>query len=205
MRKRDLILLGIIAVLLICGFFLLRLVVAQKQAMGQMSTYNSQLAAAPRVWKDEANRWRSEAEATALEARTLRELVRAGDPKLNTLVKEFDGLKRTLKNLESYQSVKGETRMSVVVPIIRVDSTASRFEWSDKWSTISGTVLGDSAALEYEVRDSIDLVQYWDRTWFLGRKMYHSEIISHNPNTKVYQAQVIQKKKVGFIGRLLGH
>ena len=114
---------------------------------------------------------------------------------LQNLHAEFSGIKKSLANLENYTKTSEVTTIHKTVYITK-DST---FSYESKYDTIKGTIKDGRVNLTDIHRDSLIVVQYWDRTWFLGKKKYITEIKSSNPNTIVdYQRSIKTERKRGL-------
>jgi len=128
---------------------------------------------------------------------------------LQNLHNEFDGIKRSLKNLENYTKLSEVTTIHKTVRlkdtvIYLPDSskqTVKTFTYKDKFETIKEIISSDTVIMDIQHRDSLEVVQYWDRKWFLGKKKYYTEIKSANPNTVVdYQRSIKTERKRGLFG-----
>lgn len=126
---------------------------------------------------------------------------------LQELHREFDGIKKSLQNLENFTQTSQITTIHKTVKlkdttIVSVDSIrihATTFKYVDKWESISGIIISDSIQWDIAHKDSLKIVQYWDRKWFLGKKKYLTEIRSENPNTIVdYQRSIRAERKRGL-------
>lgn len=153
-----------------------------------------------KVWKGEDGLWKNNTKTIEVTKDNL------GDVKeLENLHKEFDGLKKSIKNLENYMSVTSSTTITKTIKvkdtIIYNDKDSSKtfvkhFAYKDKWQSDSVAIVGDSARFFHSNRDSLVIVGYWDRKWFLGKKRYFTEVKSYNPNTKIdYQRSIKIKRK----------
>ncbi len=154
------------------------------------------------IWKDESGKWRSKAEAIEVTNSELKNV-----KELEYLSEEFEGIKKSLKNLENYNKIGSTTTIDKTIKlkdtiIYTIDNQiikASTFQYNDKWDNISGIIVSDSIQWKVFHKDSLEVVQYWDRTWFLGKKKYFTEIKSANPNTKIdYQKSIKSKRKKGL-------
>ena len=154
------------------------------------------------TWKDESGKWRSKAEAVEVTNSELKNV-----KELEYLSEEFEGIKNSLKNLENYNKIGSITTIDKTIKlkdttIYTIDNQvikASTFQYNDKWDNISGIIVSDSIQWKVFHKDSLEVVQYWDRTWFLGKKKYFTEIKSANPNTKIdYQKSIKSKRKKGL-------
>lgn len=126
-------------------------------------------------------------------------------------VKEFQGLKSSLNNLQeatriNTQSIADFTttgKESPPVVINHVPHEAFTFENKDEYITETGTVVPDLKLVTSHITVNVPLegVVYWQRPHkFLfirwGKKKYFTEFKSHNPHTKITQIEslVIKSK-----------
>ncbi len=115
---------------------------------------------------------------------------------LQNLHKEFEGVKKNLKNLESYTQLSQVTTINKTIHI-----KDSVFTYTTKFDTIRGRISNDSVSLISKHYDKLKVVQYWERKWFLGKKTWDVEIKSDNPNTIItYQKSIMSKKKKNLLG-----
>lgn len=155
-----------------------------------------------KVWKDQYGYWRNRAETVEITKENLQDI-----KELQHLSSEFEGLKKNLKNLETYINANTVTEIHKTVKlrdstIYSVDSVPIRipvFSYKDKWESVRGAIVDDSITLNISHMDSLSIVQYWDRRWLLAKKKYFIEIKSDNPNTRiVYQKSIMVKRKKGL-------
>ncbi len=157
-----------------------------------------------KVWKGKDSLWVNNTKTIEVTKDNL------GDIKeLQNLPKEFEGLKKSIKNLENYMSVNSSTTITKTIKVKDTiiynakDSSKTfvkHFAYKDKWQRDSVAIVGDSARFFHSNRDSLAVVGYWDRTWFLGKKSYFTEIKSYNPNTKIdYQRSIKVKRKKSLL------
>ena|ERR1700753_3024516 len=165
------------------------------------STYQTE--GQSKSWQAKDSSWHNkaqDAEVTKSELEYLKEL--------QGLHSEFDGVKKSLKNLENYTGFSETTTIHKTIKlkdstIYNIDSSSLthtyKFDYKTKWDQISGSILGDSVDLKVTHNDSLEVVQYWDRKWLLGKKKYFTEIKSENPNTKInYQRSIKTQRKRGL-------
>jgi hypothetical protein len=152
-----------------------------------------------KVWKDKHDQWHSKAQELAVSNSTLKEMAKQ-DPDLIRLISEVKGIKKNLSNLQSY-NVAGthtETRFNVRLKdtTITTGGKAKMFDFRTKWDSYRGVIIGDSAFLQRDGKDSLSTAAYWTRRWFFGKKKYFTEIVSHNPDTKItYNRAITVKRK----------
>ena len=185
-----------------------------EKAQGYESLYNASVKE-NKIWKDEAGLWRNKAEVAEVSARTLKDLVKNGDPEIQRIKDEFPALKKDLKNLLAYSEIqtktisqlKGTVRDTVIRVVVGKDTTdkaVKKINTSNKWNIYDITIDGDSADIKREGTEEFETVVYWERLtkkgkkifWPFGKKEWQSEIKSLNPETQVVkQKSLIVKKK----------
>lgn len=131
-------------------------------------------------------------EALKLSKNTMKEMY---DQKEFRWLSKFENLKKKYQNLESaYQiSLNINERIknvSIIDSIIKigVDTVKVYNAITHKDQFMNLTVLWDStnkAQVEYSVLAPIEIISYWERRWFLGRKKWKFEVVSGNGNVKI--------------------
>lgn len=131
-------------------------------------------------------------ETLQLETKTVKELVKEGQL---PILKEFDGLKRNYRNLENLlqASLRVTSQLSLDV------KNDSSFNYQDEYRHLIGRITHDSTGYIVHVTDTsvvpIDIVIYWKRKWFLGKKTYKAEAVSKNKSAKIVGLETIQIRK----------
>lgn len=155
-----------------------------------------------KVWQSKDSSWHNQvqnAEVSSSELKYVKEL--------QGIHAEFDGVHKSLNNLENYQKIASVTTIHKTIHekdtlIYRADSSVIKgktFSYSDKYTSIKEMIGEDSSWIDIQSKDSLEIAQYWDRSWFLGKKKYQTEIESTNPNTEVvYQQDIKVKRKKGL-------
>jgi hypothetical protein len=203
-NRLNIIIIGVLLLVLV-GLSIFCYTLSRK--VDSLSSYKSLYEASVtenKVWKGEDGLWKNNTKTIEVTKDNL------GDVKeLENLHKEFSGLKKSIKNLENYMSVNSSTTITQTIKIkdtiIYNAKDSSRiflkhFTYKDKWQSDSVAIIGDSARFFHNSRDSLAVVGYWDRKWFLGKKSYFTEIKSYNPNTKIdYQRSIKVKSKKKFL------
>ena len=169
-----------------------------------------------KVWQDKEGQWRSRTEAADVSAKTLDELIE-NSKQLQDIQKQFSGLKKSLKNLQNLTNlntrslISFETTLSDTTILIHqrenndsMSIPARVFQWADSanFNNFTGLIIGDHVSGTLSVTDSLDMVTYWERSWFLGKKKYFTEIVSKNPSTKIIynKSIVVKAKRRRFLG-----
>jgi hypothetical protein len=174
---------------------------AQKQGVEQLFSKEQMKT---QYYKNKSGEEVAKNQAVVLENNTIKQLVKDGNL---SFLKEFQGLKKSYKNLEyafqvqsqSIDSLRIHPKDTTITYIDKKGDTikfvAKDWKKQDKWSKFDyKQVSPDSAVLKYEVDAPIDGVLYWKRKWFLGKKKYFSEMTSSNPHVHIPQ---ILELKVG--------
>jgi hypothetical protein len=137
----------------------------------------------PETWQAKDSTWHSKTETVVV-----------SDPKvvaeISALTGQVEGLKNNMKNFVSYNKVGTETTIKKTVVV-----KDSIFVYTTKRDTIRGRLVGDSIQLEGVTHTVLDVVTYWDRKWFLGKKKEWTEVTSDNPDTKIIINRSIKKER----------
>ncbi len=204
MIKIRLALIGIVFLLILLGFAFVKML-ALKSSLTKANDYKSLYETRDtenKVWKDQSGYWRNRAETVEITKDNLG-VIR----ELSGLSAQFEGLKKNMKNLENYIQASSSTTINKTIYLtdtsyIGSDSIrikAQAFSYADKFDTIQGLVKKGTVDIKIKHRDKLDIVQYWDRKWFLGKKKTLIEIKSENPNTTVdYSKNIKVKRKRGL-------
>ncbi len=136
---------------------------------------------------------------------TIKQLADAGQ--LDWL-KEFDGLKKNMSNLESAFRLQAKAGDSINVKLQQLQLTyinehgdtimfqGVKFKYSDKYANIRAVQISpDSANLVYDIQVPVSGVLYSKKKWFLGKKRYEAELITDNPHAKLDSIITLQVKK----------
>ncbi len=202
-NRLNLIIIGLLLLLLVGAFLHIRSLKATIDSKSSFENlYNIEHQKALK-FQDDAGHWRSRAQVAEVTKDNFTDIA-----ELKNLSAEFKELKKNLKNLESYSQVNTITNIRQTVRlkdtlIYNHDSvlvTGKNFLYEAKYDTIKGVVREDS--IEWEVRSHVplEIVTYWDRTWFLGKKKYFCEVKSDNTNANIsYQKSIITKRKKGLL------
>jgi spore coat polysaccharide biosynthesis protein SpsF (cytidylyltransferase family) len=199
-RLNLIVLIALIAIIIFLTSYLLFM----QSKIDSLSSYKSMYELTlkeNKVFQDEAGKWRNRAENAEVTVDNLKDL-----KELKNLSSEFKELKKNLKNLENYISINSQTTIEQTIKlkdsIVYKDSVAYNlpsFNFKNEWTTIRGVIDNGDVRLSIQNKDSLEVVQYWDRKWFLGKKKYLTEIKSNNPNTKIsYQKNIKVKRKRGL-------
>jgi hypothetical protein len=159
-----------------------------------------------KIWKDEAGQWRNKAEVANASASTLKELAKQGDPRMTQILKEFEGVKKSFKNLESFTELQAQTISQLTgmvkdssIKVIKGNDTITvkvkKIRAQNDWNKYDITVFGDTANIKREGKEEFDQAVFWERKWFLGKKKWSSEIVSKNPETKIIKQSSLSVKK----------
>ncbi len=130
-------------------------------------------------------------------------------------VKQFEGVKKNMKNLEAafrtqaavLINLKLKTRDTTTnnngpSPLgeggQRPDEAAKSIYYQDEYNFLTGIVTADSAQIHAEIQVPIDGVSYWQRkhkfifkNWRIGKKQYFSELTSPNKWVQIRQHEFI--------------
>lgn len=125
-------------------------------------------------------------------------------------IRQFEGVKKNLKNLETAFRSQSEVLIKLKLKnkdtiIVQTQNLASQdtinaihFSYGDNYNIIQGIVLSDTTQLDGYIAVPIDGVNYWQRkhkfifkNWRIGKKQYFSEITSPNPWVHITQHEFI--------------
>lgn len=138
-----------------------------------------------KLWRDESGRSRAKADVAVANLDVVKQ---AYGNELGTIAKEITGLKKNLKNLETYTVTtlitKGEINTGLSDTVLINNIPAKTFGYSDKWISMSA-VLTDSVSLKYRVFDSLSFVYYYERRGLFRKPALVVDAISHNPNSTI--------------------
>jgi hypothetical protein len=162
---------------------------------GQLVEYAIRDSSKLEFYKNELGKEVAKASTATLDYRLLQRL--SHDSELSWL-RQFEGLKKSLKNLEAATSVNTRviaefktTTKDTVVRVDSVDHPAFTFENKTEFITETGTVIPDLKQVITRLDISVPLkgVVYWERKRFLGlkigKKEWKSEFTSDNPFVKI--------------------
>ena len=95
------------------------------------------------------------------------------------------------KNLASHTSVGSTTSGAVTTPVRDTvwkhgDTTfrARKFDYSDKWLTLSGTLFPDKVNVTYSIYNNITVDYFWKKNGLFRPQTLTGIITQDNPNTK---------------------
>ncbi len=197
-------LVGIIGVILMF-LILMLLVSAIRKQQKEISSYKGYIksqATEIKAWKDEKQRWHTQTEITQLRNAQALRLIARYDKDFSDLHKNVSSLKKNLSNLQ-YASIVGmkSNYVNRGVPIrdtliVLNKDTANAYvvniQDSAGWYSISALAIRDQLLnVNINTRDSLTTVLTYKRKWFLGRKRYYQEIVSHNPHSKVVYSKSV--------------
>ena len=199
LNRLNLIILGVLLLIITALFFYVKHLqneLESKSSFENLYTIEHQKAL---KFQDDAGHWRSRAQIAEVTQDNLLDI-----EELKGLATEFKELKRNLKNLDSYSQINTTTDIhrtiklkdTTIVTKKSVVEHGKTFNYSDKFDSISGVVVNDSIQWQIKHKEELEVVSYWKRKWFLGKKTYECEIKSANPNTKIsYQKSLKVKRK----------
>ena len=168
-----------------------------------------------KLWKDKEGRSRAKAEQAHVSTETLKRMLKNNDSQFIALRNDFKDLKDNLSNLTNHTStatVNNTEIRTLVHDTIYVDANnnevkAKKISYRDSsgFVTFDATIHGNEFVGDIKIKDSLDVVSFWERPHFLGRKTYHTEIKSANPNTTLVYSKSLKvtkrnKKRKKFLG-----
>lgn len=171
-----------------------------------------------KIWVDELNHWRDKTQSALVSVNTLKALNEKGDPEVIKIREEFKEVKKNFKNLESFSTIQTETSSEVkgivhdtiIIKLQGTDTVSIREQVitaSNAWNTYNISIGPDhkTAIVQREGKEEFDAAVYWQRLnkkgnktiWPLGKKVWSSEMVSKNPETKIVKLSslIVKKKK----------
>lgn len=185
----------LVLALLICGgacFTLYkkwRLAVAEKSSVIQLQ---GKTAKSVEYYQNKLKQEVAKNETLQLESKTLRQLQKEGQ--LETL-QQFNGLKRSLRNLENIITTKTTVSNSAAIPITIDSAGNSKFSYDDTFWGVDGMIRNDTIFVTDTTLVPLDIVVYWKKKWFLGRKHYKAEATSENKKARITGLESIKVRK----------
>jgi hypothetical protein len=156
-----------------------------------------------KLWRDDAGRSRARADVAVANLDAVKQVYGS---ELNAVASEVKGLKRSLKNLETYtvtnMVTKGEITAGLRDTTIVNNVPAKTFGYSDDWINMSA-IITDSVSLKYQVRDSLSFVYYYERRGLFKKPALVIDAISHNPSSTItgirnIRIQPPKRQKIGI-------
>ncbi len=149
----------------------------------------------------------SKVNSVELDNKNLKEL--AATKELEYL-KQFEGLKKNLKNLETAvnanisitSKVDGKLNDSTFTKINGKDTvlvTGKSFKVNDEFRKLDIAIIGRDISVHEEMTVPLSIVNYWERKRILGlrigKKLYVTEATSRNPHVKIDKLESIFKQR----------
>lgn len=142
-----------------------------------------------KFWEDEAGKAHARVKVVETNLETAKQMLPG---ELESLRTEISGLKRNLKNLESYTKITTTSSGEItVVPrdtVFLRDSTwikGKHFTYSDKWIGIRGSIVDSRLNLSYRYRDSLVFATYWRNEGLFRKRVLTLDAVSFNPNSQI--------------------
>lgn len=155
----------------------------------------SQSMAEVEIYKNRFNHFVTRNEALELDNKNLSTMVKEGYLKH---LKELEGVKKNLKNVEfvyritakaldsAMVKLKDTTKIYVDVKGDTVYYRVSEFHHKDQWAQIDEEQISPfESKVTYSVTVPLTGAMFWDRKWFLGKKSYWGEATSENPHVTI--------------------
>lgn len=139
------------------------------------------------------------------ENKTVKKLAEEGQL---TWLKEFEGVKKNMKNLESAYRLQARAADSVGARLEKLRLTyinddgdtivyqGVKFNYQDKYTALKAKqVTPDSIVVTYNIKVPLSGAVFWKRKWFLGKKQYQAEMMSENPSVVLDSVVSLTVKK----------
>lgn len=137
----------------------------------------------PTTWQAKDSSWHSNVSSVTITDPTV-------VMELKGLREQVSGLKESMRNFEGYHKIATETTIRKTIEL-----RDSSFSYTTIYDTIRGTLHGDSVRLSAKITVPLEVVDYWSRSWFLGRKKHNTEIISQNPDARIVVNRSMVKER----------
>jgi len=195
----------IIVVLALAGSIFFNRWLVLREQNKQITQYAIQKSMEVEYYKLENGQLAATKDAAILDLKTVKKL---SEDKDLQWIKQFEGIKKNLRNLETATQINTETIASmkgnITDTVVVVDSTehkAFSFDNSDKWMEVKGIVITDLKTVDtfVKVQVPIEGVMFWKRKKVLGLRIggkeWSSEFTSPNPYTKITNLNQILIKR----------
>ena len=125
--------------------------------------------------------------------------VRLRDTERLQFLKQFDKLKKDLRNLEaagSFDWLVEEDSIQMVESFVPCPDSIKVFTYrlKDQYNDIEAKVIDTP---RFDIRVPINYIDYWERKWFLGKKKWYRETTSPNKLIRLVAQEsfVVSKRK----------
>jgi hypothetical protein len=176
----------------------------EKESKEVLDKLTSQQDFIIKTYKNKNDQLVVQTEILELQANTVKDLAKRQELQW---LKEFEGLKKNLKNLESGYKLQALATDSVkakleTLQLFSIDYKGDtiiykgmQFVYTDEFTTLTAKQLtSDSINVKYSVKVPLSGVVYWHRKWFLGKKTYKAEVTSSNPNVEISEVLTLKIK-----------
>lgn len=201
-----------LAVLVVIGCMMTTVALVQenkelRQQRADITGFAKLRDAQVKYYQNELGNQVAKVEAIQLENRNLRELANTKDLEY---LKQFDGLKKSLKNLENAVNtnlkittkVEGKLNDSTFTVLNGKDTTyvlGKTFKLEDNYRKLSIAIVDRNITVDETMIVPLSIVTYWERKkilWLkIGKKHYTTEATSENPHVKIDKIQAISKRR----------
>lgn len=214
--KYLLIVIGILLLLLTGSFFYIKhqsnqIEDKESQISYLQSDFKSKSDSIGRSFQDKSDLWHNQVTSLQVTNQSLKQLSKAKDSEIVKIRTLFTKIKPDFRNLNNYTAVKAINK-STATGVSKIDTTSkpivsdtSKLFYSSnaltEWDAYDLRIYGagecriDSFQIDRVGKESFNQAMYWTRKWFLGKKTYHSEIVSLNPNTAIISQNSLVVKK----------
>lgn len=193
---------GIIGLILLSAFILMPLFYNKwrdsEAREKQLTEYVNKKSTEVRHYKNELGKEVAKNELLELDRKSFKAL----QEEFSYLHKEFDGVKKNLRNVEHVTQITAQIIDSLKLPtndttmvINNEIVNVKTFDYQDDYNRVSGIVMKDSTSVHLEIEVPLDGVVYWERKWFLGKKIYTTEMTSKNSKVHITKLESIRVTK----------
>ena len=201
--KIFLIALVAVATLIISNVAHLRIENGLRTERDQVITFARRDSAAA---QDYLNKYSHQVRRTEETELTLRNALQLAGTERLAFLRELQGVKSNLKNLEAAVSLQTRTAATVQAPsadtivVVKGDTIHThKFGYVDEFNSIRGLLIGDTTLVHVTINTPIYGAVYWQRARILGlrigRKNYFSEFTTPNTWVRITGAESIKIQK----------
>lgn len=170
-----------------------------KAQVESYSALNSALQKDVETWIDKEGKAHARAETAEAGLQQVKDVI----PEVTELRKQVSGLNKNLRNLEGFIKTEWTINVGGTAPltdtVIIRDGTpvaAKHFSYRDDWNSLTGIISPDPSEVEFEfdIRDSLTLVSYWQGSGFLKPKKLMVHGFNSNPKVSITGLRAVSIK-----------
>lgn len=195
-----------VPILLILVAFLSVVLLGKRNELVEVGRLATNRGDSIRIFQDENLAWHTRGEVMELKTVEAVNLLAKYDKSFEDLHTKFETINHNMKNLQYLGITQMRTNYHIKEPgskdtlyVLKSDTIPAQVATmrdTAGWYDFKAIVInGQIRDIQINTRDSLSTAITYKRKWFLGRKRYQQEIISHNPHSKItYSRSVIIHK-----------